>query len=407
MINIKEEFTKEINETKDIDKVEDKIKYISFKLTKNKISRLKDNKKIEQRINELLKSYTKILKDENVENISTILSVIEGITKAASEEKENSIYRKIVQIGKLEKEIEEEKQELKDLLRNIYINMEKAAKVLDKNTQDFVQKAINDTKLKDVVLLGILKETTEEAILTVLENKKDIEVLINQITQNIVYQSVEEGDISKAKIMEVSRIVLNVAIDIADEYQAVAKEILKGTTYGIKEAVVKAINKFNENLEFLPDETRDTRQEQILFEGLNIIDVNNDFLDLLRNSAKDSKGISKNILEDIIFEIDSPFSKIVKITADTKEGVLKKIERLKDNPKINEFKKRLTQKITDLNLEQKIKKIRNEDSQSTSKESKKLGTRAWEIAKNALESAVKGTKETLKKIDKDEDSLKK
>ncbi len=407
MINIKEEFTKEINETKDIDKVEDKIKYISFKLTKNKISRLKDNKKIEQRINELLKSYTKILKDENVENISTILSVIEGITKAASEEKENSIYRKIVQIGKLEKEIEEEKQELKDLLRNIYINMEKAAKVLDKNTQDFVQKAINDTKLKDVVLLGILKETTEEAILTVLENKKDIEVLINQITQNIVYQSVEEGDISKAKIMEVSRIVLNVAIDIADEYQAVAKEILKGTTYGIKEAVVKAINKFNENLEFLPDETRDTRQEQILFEGLNIIDVNNDFLDLLRNSAKGSKGISKNILEDIIFEIDSPFSKIVKITADTKEGVLKKIERLKDNPKINEFKKRLTQKITDLNLEQKIKKIKNEDSQSTSKESKKLGTRAWEIAKNALESAVKGTKETLKKIDKDEDSLKK
>ncbi len=407
MINIKEEFTKEINETKDIDKIEDKIKYISFKLTKNKISRLKDNKKIEQRINELLKSYTKILKDENVENISTILSVIEGITKAASEEKENSIYRKIVQIGKLEKEIEEEKQELKDLLRNIYINMEKAAKVLDKNTQDFVQKAINDTKLKDVVLLGILKETTEEAMLTVLENKKDIEVLINQITQNIVYQSVEEGEISKAKIIEVSRIVLNVAIDIADEYQAVAKEILKGTTYGIKEAVVKAINKFNENLEFLPDETRDTRQEQILFEGLNIIDVNNDFLDLLRNSAKGSKGISKNILEDIIFEIDSPFSKIVKITADTKEGVLKKIERLKDNPKINEFKKRLTQKITDLNLEQKIKKIKNEDSLSTSKESKKLGTRAWEIAKNALESAVKGTKETLKKIDKDEDSLKK
>lgn len=407
MINIKEEFTKEINETKDIDKIEDKIKYISFKLTKNKISRLKDNKKIEQRINELLKSYTKILKDENVENIGTILSVIEGITKAASEEKENSIYRKIVQIGKLEKEIEDEKQELRDLLRNIYINMETAAKVLDKNTQDFVQKAINDTKLKDVVLLGILKETTEEAMLTVLENKKDIEVLINQITQNIVYQSVEEGDISKAKIMEVSRIVLNVAIDIADEYQAVAKEILKGTTYGIKDAVVKAINKFNENLEFLPDEIRDTKQEQILFEGLNIIDVNSDFLDLLRNSAKGSKGISKNILEDIIFDIDSPFSKIVKITADTKEGVLKKIERLKDNTKINEFKKRLTQKITDLNLEQKIKKIKDEDSLSTSKESKKLGTRAWEIAKNALESAVKGTKETLKKIDKDEDSLRK
>ncbi len=406
MMNIKDEFTKEINGVKDINKIEQKIKDVSFTITKKKLLRLKDDKKIEQRIIELLKSYIKILKDENIENINTISAAIEGIIKAVSQEKENSVYNKIVQLGKLEKEIEEEKHELMQTVQTIYANIEKTAKILDENSKQFVEKAINNTKLKDVVLLGILKETTEEAILTVLENKKDVEMLINQITQNIVYQSVEERDFSKAKLIDVSQTVLGVAVGIADEYQAMAKEILRGTTYGIKEAIAKAINKFNENLEFLPDEIRDSKQEQILFEGLNIIDANSDFIDLLKQNALKSNGISKKILEDIIFDIDSSFSKIIKITADTKEGILKKLEKLKENPKINEFKKILSQKIADLNLEQKIKNIKKEDTANSSKESKKLGTRAWEIAKNALENAVKNTKETLHKNDKDNDNSK-
>ncbi len=403
MLSIQDEFLKTIQGEKEVKKVEEKIKESVFELSRKKLSRLKDNRKKEQRAIELLKSFIRVLKDENIENINTVSSVIEGISKSVSYEKEQEIYEKITELSKIEKEIEDKKYELKQTIYELYNKIEKTSDTLDEDSKVYLEKAISDIKLKDVALLGILKETTEEAILTVLENQKDIEELINQITQNIVFHAVEDDEFSKQRLMDVSKTVLDVAVTIADEYQAVAKEILRGTAYGIKNGITKAINKFNEDLEFLPDEIRDTKQEKILFEGLNIIDANSDYIDLLRQSAKKSSGISKKILEDLTYDIDSSLTKIMKITADTKEQILKKLEQLKENPKFNDLKKKLSQKISDLNLEKKIKSINKEDIENVAKESKKLGIRAWEVAKNALDNAVKTTKENFHKNNENED----
>ena len=393
MLNVHEEFLNAIKGSKNINEVEKKVEESAFELSKKKLSRLKDIKKREQRATELLKSYIMVLKDEGIENISTIKSVIEGVTKAISYEKEQEIYELITLISKIEKEMEEKKQDLRSQIVSLYDKMQKDIQVADDTTIDYFEKALSDIKLKEVSLLGILRETTEEAILTVLENQKDIEELINQITQNIVYQAIDEDDFDKERLMDISKTVLEVAVNIADEYQAVAKEILRGTTYGIKNGITKVINRFNESLEFLPDEIRDTKQEKILFDGLNIIDINNEYLNILRNCSQKSNGISKDILNEIINDIDFSLGKIVKITTQTKENILKKIEGLKYSPKINELKKRLST----LNLEKKIKNIKKDDFGTVANESKKLGIRAWEVAKNAL----KHTKENLKHNEKD------
>ncbi len=403
MLNIQEEFSKAIQEEKETNKIDKKIKEIVFELSNKKLSRLKDDKKKKQRAIELLKSFARVLKDENIENINTISSVIDGISKSISYGKEQEIYDKITELSKIEKEIEEKKYDLKQTIYDFYNKIEKISDTLDENSKICIEKALSDIKLKEVALLGILKETTEEAILTVLENQKDIEELINQITQNIVFHAVENDEFSKQKLMDVSKTVLDVAVAIADEYQAVAKEILRGTVYGIKNGIAKAINKFNENLEFLPDEIRDSKQEKILFEGLNIIDANSDYIDILKQSANKSNGISKKILENLIDDINPSLNKIIKITANTKENILKRIEQLKENPKFDALKKNLSQRLYDLNLEQKIKNIKKENMENITKESKKLGTRAWEIAKNAIDNAVKNTKENFHKNSEKDD----
>ncbi|NPA73457.1 MAG: hypothetical protein GXO12_01980 [Epsilonproteobacteria bacterium] len=403
MLNIQEEFLKQIHGTKEVDEIEKKIKKSAFELSKKKLSRLKDNKKREHRAIELLKSFIRVLKEENIENISTVSAVIEGISKAISYDKEQEIYEMITKLCRLEREIDEQKHELKKTLYELYGEMEKVVDTLEEDSKEFLEKALSDIKLKDVSMLGILKETVEEAILTVLEKQKDVEELINQITQNIVFQAIQEDDFSKERLMDISKTVLEVAVNIADEYQAYAKDILKGAVFGVKNGITKAIKQFNENLEFLPDEIRDERQEKILFEGLNIIDANSDFIDIIKQCAKKSNGISKKILEDLMYDIDSSLTKIIKITSDTKENILNKIEKLKESPKINELKKRLSQKITDLHIDKKIKPINKDDIENVAKESKKLGLRAWEVAKNAIDSAVKTTKESLHKNSDNED----
>jgi len=406
MQSLKSEFLQEIGAEKEVNKIEQNIKNTCYKITKQKINRLKNDYSKQKRVTELIKNYIKILESEGIENISTISSVIDGSMQALVKEKELDIYKKISMVTKLKKEIEAKKEELKKSLQDIYKDIEKFSDDLDKKTSNYLENAIKDTKLKEVLLLGILKETTEEAIITTIENRKNIEEVIELIIQNIIFQTIEGDDFSKEKTLEVAKTILNVAIGIADEYQAFAKEILKGTTKGIKIGIANAINDFNNNLEFLPDEIRSQREEKILFEGLNIIDLNSDFVDLIKTASKQSNGISKHILEEIASELDNSITKLMKITTDTKESILKKIEKLKESPKVNELRKNLAHKLSELKIDKKIKNIKKENIENVAKESKKLGLRAWEVAKNAIDNALKSTKENInnsEKKDKDKE----
>ncbi len=403
MQNLKSEFLKEIGDEREVKRLEANIKSACYHITKKKINRLKNDKNKKHRVIELIKNYIKILESEKIENISTISSVIDGTMQAISQEKEQEIYKKISLVTKLKQEIEFQKKELREILKDIYNGIEEFSKTTNDKTSLFIEKAISDTKLKEILLLGILKETTEEAIITTIENQKNIEEVTEAIIQNIIFQTIGGDDFSKDKTLEATRTVLNVAINIADEYQAFAKEILKGTVKGIKNGIINAVNDFNKNLEFLPDEIRDQKEEKILFEGLNIIDLNSDYIDLIKNASQNSNGISKKILEDIVLELDNSATKLMKITSDTKENILKKVEKLKESPKVNEFRKMLANKLSELHIDKKIKSIKKEDIEQVAKESKKLGLRAWEVAKNALEGAIKSTKENIGKSDKNDD----
>ena len=399
MHTLKEEFLNELGETKEVDKVEQKVKNASFTITQKKIQRLKDIKKKKERVIELIKNYIKFLEELNLENINTISAVIDGSLQAFSKEKEEDIYSKIATISRLENEIEEEKEFLKNELEDLYNSLEKISINLDTTSTKYLECAIKDTKLNELLLLGILKETTEEAILTAIENQKNAEETISQITQNLIYQSIDTSDFSKDRLLETSKSILETAVNIADAYQSMAKEILRGVTYGTKKGIEKSIKNYNQTLEFLPDEIRDIQEEKMLFEGLNIIDLNGEYMELLKKEAKKSTGISKSILEEIIIDMDKSLTKLIKITVDTKENILKKIEKLKESPKVNDFKQKVLSKISEFKLENRIKK---EDIEKVTNESKKLGIRAWEIAKNALDNAIKNRKDSLSNNKKDD-----
>jgi len=399
MHTLKEEFLNELGETKEVDKVEQKVKNASFTITQKKIQRLKDIKKKKERVIELIKNYIKFLEELNLENINTISAVIDGSLQAFSKEKEEDIYSKIATISRLENEIEEEKEFLKNELEDLYNSLEKISINLDTTSTKYLECAIKDTKLNELLLLGILKETTEEAILTAIENQKNAEETISQITQNLIYQSIDTSDFSKDRLLEASKSILETAVNIADAYQSMAKEILRGVTYGTKKGIEKSIKNYNQTLEFLPDEIRDIQEEKMLFEGLNIIDLNGEYMELLKKEAKKSTGISKSILEEIIIDMDKSLTKLIKITVDTKENILKKIEKLKESPKVNDFKQKVLSKISEFKLENRIKK---EDIEKVTNESKKLGIRAWEIAKNALDNAIKNSKNSLSNNEKDD-----
>ena len=71
------------------------ISELTFELSRKKVQRLKDDTNIHNRIGELFELYCKALHDEGLKSPRAISSVIDGLLKATSHEKEAFLYKTI------------------------------------------------------------------------------------------------------------------------------------------------------------------------------------------------------------------------------------------------------------------------------------------------------------------------
>jgi len=243
-------FTSTINKHRNSKDLSNIISELCFELSRKKVQRLKDEKHIQRRLSELLELYAKGLDKEELKNSQNLGAIIEGIIKAASYNKEEFLYKTIYEKEQLEASINAQRNSIKETIQDTFATLEKHIKSIDKSLREDALRALNDTQLKDVKMLGILKETTTEALITTIEKSSDIEDTAFEITKNITFQAINEGNFTKDRFTNISSTILESAIEIADEDQAFAKDLLKGVIYGLNEGMTKAINKFKNDLKF-------------------------------------------------------------------------------------------------------------------------------------------------------------
>ncbi len=144
------------------------ISELTFELSRKKIQRLKDEVNINNRIGELFELYCKALHDEGLKTSRAISSVIDGLLKATTHEKEAFLYKSIYEKEQLEKSIYTQKQQIRTVLADTFNTIEAHIISMQPETQQNALTAVHDTKLRGIEMLGILKETTAEALLTTL-----------------------------------------------------------------------------------------------------------------------------------------------------------------------------------------------------------------------------------------------
>jgi hypothetical protein len=407
MKSIQNIFSATLNENKDSDKLPTIISDLTFELSKKKIQRLKDDSNIQARLGELFELYARVLQNENQNSVQNIDAVISGLIKSASYNKEEFLYKTIYEKEQLEKSIIEQKNNIKNNILGTFNILEEHIEKLDDSIAKESLQALSDAKLRGVEMLGILRETTSEALLTTLEKATDIEDTTFEITKNITYQAINEGEFSRQRFMDISNSIIEVAIEIADEDQGNAKNLLNGAIHGVKEGMAKAIDKFKNDLKFAPEEL-----EELLYTDLSVIrkeliSVEEDFINMLEVSKNSSNGVSKKFISDILeAEFNNSFAKMKRVTAETRELLSEKIEELTKNTNYldNDFVKKAEKKIEELEkvASQKVENLKNfefenEKAQKAAAEAKRLGNHAWELAKGAVESALKGAKDAINK----------
>lgn len=393
------------------------IRELTFELSRKKIQRLKDEVNINNRIGELFELYCKALHDEGLKTPRAINSVIDGLLKATTHEKEAFLYKTIYEKEQLEKSIFAQKQQIRATLTDTFNILETHIAMMQPETKESALTALHDTKLRGIEMLGILKETTAEALLTTLEKGTDIADTIHEITKNLAFQTIHEGDLTKQRMMNISSTIIAASIEIADEDLGHAKEILEGSINGVREGITKAIDKFKNDLKYAPTEAMEGLLETDLSElRKELMRIDEQFILLLQALASQSDGISATLIKEIIAEMNSSVAKIKRAANDAKEVINERMEQLKAEASVlektlkdkaekkfeslkkdvNELEKKASAKVESL----KQFEFENDTAKQVAQEAKKLGFRAWEVAKHMMDGAVKGAKEAMKKEDK-------
>jgi len=378
---------------------------LTFELSKKRVQRLKDATRIQARLGELFELYTRALQNEELMNSQNIDAIISGLLKASSYSKEEFLYKSIYEKEQLEKSIKSQKESIKETIIGTFNILEAHIEKMDEQIAKESLKALQDAKLRGIELLGILKETTSEAFLTVLEKAEDVEDTVFEITKNITYQTINEGEFSKKRFLSIANSVLEVTIEIANEDHGNAKSLISGTIHGTKEGMAKAIDKFKNDLRFASEEVEDILEKDLAIIKKELISIEDDFVKLLENATKTTDGVSKQIITDILeSELNNSFAKIKRAINETSDTLSEKMDELKNKSlkesefvkkaekKFEEFEKVATKKVEEI----KNYEFENERIRSATKEAKRLGNHAWEVAKGAMKGAMKGAKEAMK-----------
>jgi hypothetical protein len=382
------------------------ISELSFELSRKKIQKLKDEKNIQARLGELFELYCKALHDEGLISAFAINHVVDGLLKAANHDKEAFLYKTIYEKEQLEKNIFAQKQHMRTTITASFEMLEHHIAKLPVDTQEAALFALNDAKLKGVEMLGILKETAQEALITTLEKGSDIEDTAYEITKNLSFHSINEGALTTARILDISRTIIESAIEIADEELGHGKAILKGTINGVHDGATKSIEKFKNELKFSPTEEMEELAETDLAQlRKELLKIDEQFIAQLETLAHQTEGSSITILREITTEMNSSAARLKRAANEAKEVIGERIELLKVEAEkklvvlkkdVEELEKKATSKMELL----KQFDFESEKAKQMAHDAKKLGFRAWEVAKSMMDGAVKGAKDAMKKEEK-------
>ncbi|MDR0408076.1 MAG: hypothetical protein LBH45_04080 [Campylobacteraceae bacterium] len=373
------------------------IRDTSFNLSCKKLQNLTNEEDMQRALEQLFKLFISVLQKAEFKNPHAITSVIDGLIRAASHDKKQYLLKTIYEKEQLETSIYRQTAEIKRLIKETYNTIEYVSANLEDDEKKEAMQSINDAKLLNVEALGILKEAAEEAFITTIENARDIEDTIQEISKTFTYQAINEGDFTKQKILSIASTIIEAACDIADSDHANANDILNGAVEGTKNGITKATIKFKNDIRFVPEEIKGLQKQDIEESKKDIISMQESFVTMLKQCQSKLDGISSKILAQIIAEHNTYLAKLKRLSSEAAEALSVSITNLKTDEKLKEFKEKAGKKFVEIKKEtnEKVVAFTNDaapKAKHMADEAKKLGSRAWEVAKNVLDDMLKKDK---------------
>lgn len=331
-------------------------------------------KSVEKRVDHAISDSKIELEKLSPVNLKAVTSaVVEEETRSLEAEMEDLLAQKET----IERNLEKQSEKLQETKYEIFNILEEKLK-----TDEKALTALHQVKLQTIDLYDILSEMVESAIITALEKDQESGELhdsIKEVIKEITYESIKEGSLNTIRVRKILSTILAAAIDIADATPTKADDILRPTLRGMRSGLVKSIDRFKQRLAFMPVEAK-----HILIEDYDTIveDLNQTdrlFSQIIITQASHTSQILRKVLIDIQKDMRYDLEELVFLSKETADII-------KD--KFSTFAKTA------------VKKADSALQSPKAKEAKRMGVQAWEVARDALGTAIKSAKEAMDKKEK-------
>jgi len=268
----------------------------------------------------------------------------------------------LVQIDRLQARINAQKEELKEELMAEFLHLEAQIEKLPEPQRSEALATLQECKLKSLELLGILEETAEAAMIAALERGENIEETIAEIAKDLAYEAIGY-EVSPQRIEHIATAILDVAASLATATPNYAEAILEGAIFGTRLAIQKAMERLKELLEFTPPEARAYLIQEQRIADLGTVD------EAFRRAIEEVIRRSEPGIGDTIAAIAA------------KEPIFEQLR--KEAQKAMEILKKGVSSLPQI--------------KARAQEAKELGLRAFAIAKEKIDQAIKEAKDAIQK----------
>lgn len=348
-------FLHTIQESKNNPQILVLIRELALDLGKKKFKDIRDQNALNSELLATFGQMCEILKSEDLLNSKSVSNLIDGLIDAATESKEQFLYKLIYEKEQVEKQILTQKSDIKETIQSSLEAVKDYIQNSEFNDKNEIIDKINDAMFFDLQMLEILKETTESAFLTTIEKGEDVADTSAEIAKNIVYGAINEGNFTKQRFLEISGSVIETATSIANEDHLFAKELINGAITGSKDGIAKAIEKFKDEMKFSP------YSQNLIDSAKDLVGVEDDFIAMLRDLMTKAGEPSASIINDILeSSLDNYFAKFKRIQNEMSDQLALRLEELKTNENVDKFVKSATMKFEELKreLNQKSEKLK-------------------------------------------------
>jgi len=306
-------FAKKLDELSEISSAN--LGEICYEISLNSLKRLNKEAK-KSKISELFAEFSQILNERDLLNYENVRAVIDAIKRAFIKDEEDFLYDLISQLDRINRQVLNQKDEIKMQIFSMFdaIGVGAEATKFAQNSQ--FEKAINDAMLDETLMKEFLKEISETAFVSAIENGDDVQDMASEMAKRIVYSTAIDGEFKKKRLMKILKIVIKQAISVANASQIYAKELISGAVLGAYDGLIKTANKVKSEQKFaaIPLE-------------IELINVDDEIITLLKKLVANAEEPAKSELEELIKkDFDNYFVKFKHLSSQTAENLMHKIE---------------------------------------------------------------------------------